>query len=116
MRKRDVLVITRHPGLVEYLKRDLGLKVSRVVTHVTESDVEGQDIVGLLVHGLELQVIGGEGQDVVGVLPLRLAALANSVTSVDVQVLPELRGKTLDYKTFKSLEPVVTRYRVEAII
>jgi len=70
------LVVTRHQALVAYLK-EVGLVDEGVVvlSHVTEDDVAGRHVVG--------------------VLPLRLAALAASVTEVSLNLPQELRGTEL---------------------
>jgi putative CRISPR-associated protein (TIGR02620 family) len=70
------LVVTRHAALVAYLK-EVGLVDDNVVVlpHVKPEDVEGRHVVG--------------------VLPLRLAALAASVTEVQLDLPQELRGVEL---------------------
>ena len=56
-----MLIITRHPALIQYLQEiELVDKDDKVLTHVSESDVEGQHVIG--------------------VLPFNLAAHAASVT------------------------------------
>ena len=73
----DIVIVTRHPALVEYL-RELG-KVKgdvKVISHVSDPK----------------QI---EGKHVIGVLPLHLAALAAKVTVIPLIVPPEKRGKEL---------------------
>ena len=69
-------VITRHPALVAYLQ-EIGMVDDgvRVITHATPDDVRDKDVIG--------------------VLPLRLAALASSVTEVPLDIPAELRGQEL---------------------
>lgn len=70
------IVITRHPALVAYLQ-EIGMVDDgvRVITHATPADVRGKHVIG--------------------VLPLRLAALAASVTEVTLDIPAELRGQEL---------------------
>lgn len=59
---KETIVVTRHPALLELI-RERGIVDGdvRVIDHASEEDVRGRDVVG--------------------VLPLRLASLANSVTT-----------------------------------
>jgi hypothetical protein len=71
--KRTV-IITRHSGLVEYLRErhpDL-VEGAKVLVHVTPEQVRGAHVIG--------------------VLPLHLAALAASVTEVPLALTPEDRA------------------------
>lgn len=70
------IVITRHQALIAYLQ-EIGMVEEgvRVITHATEADVRGKHVIG--------------------VLPLRLAALAASVTEVPLDIPAELRGQEL---------------------
>ena len=72
----NTIVVTRHPSLVQHLV-ELGriTPETPVIAHATEADVAGRHVIG--------------------VLPLRLAAHAASVTEVALNVPPELRGKEL---------------------
>jgi putative CRISPR-associated protein (TIGR02620 family) len=62
----NVLIVTRHAPLVEWLRRH-GI-VGKVIAQATPADVAGKDVYG--------------------VLPLWLAAEANSVTEVSMPGLP----------------------------
>ena len=65
-------IITRHKGLVQWLQ-DKGI-TGEIIEHAIANDIVGCDVVG--------------------VLPLHLACLANTVTSVDIPYLPpEKRGR-----------------------
>ena len=70
------VVVTRHPGLVAHL-RQIGL-VSDDVCVIGHADADAV-----------------RGKHVIGVLPLRLAALAASVTEVPLDIPAELRGVEL---------------------
>ena len=71
------VVVTRHTGLVEFLveRGALGSHVP-VVAHATAATITGKNVLG--------------------VLPLHLAALAASVTEATLQLTPDQRGKELD--------------------
>lgn len=70
------VVVTRHTGLVEFLveRGALGAHVP-VVAHATAATITGKNVLG--------------------VLPLHLAALAASVTEATLQLTPDQRGKEL---------------------
>lgn len=88
----DTLIVTRHAGLVEWLDRQ-GIR-GRVIEHATADDVRGQHVVGAL--------------------PLHLAALAASVTTVDMPGLrPEQRGVDLTPDEMDAAGATLRRYRVE---
>jgi hypothetical protein len=81
MDKFDVIV-TRHPALVKYLRlRGLVGKRTRVVQHASREDVEGMYVCG--------------------VLPMHLAVHTRELTTVELDVPAELRGKEL---TLEQLE------------
>jgi len=61
-----VVIVTRHQGLVDWLAQR-GI-VGDVIAHATPDDVRGKDVIGNL--------------------PLHLAAVAKSVTVVDMPDLP----------------------------
>lgn len=67
------VIISRHAGLLEWLYRN-GIDGEIITGNATVSDVKGKDVFGIL--------------------PLWLAAEANSVTEVSMPNLPfEMRGK-----------------------
>lgn len=64
-----MLIITRHAPLVQYMiEAGIATPADRVITHATPADVRGQDVIG--------------------VLPLHLAALARTVTEVPLALTP----------------------------
>lgn len=93
---RGILVVTRHSALIGYLREQalIGAEV-RVVSHATPDDVRGQDVIGIL--------------------PLRLAALAETVTEVELEVPEELRGRELSLDHIREYARGVRRYRVVRI-
>ena len=86
----DTVIVTRHAGLVEWLKRR-GIE-GEVVSHADEDTVRGK-----LVYG---------------VLPYRLAALADEFVEVSMNVPAELRGKELTADDIDGLNPQMTAWRV----
>lgn len=89
----EKIIVTRHPALVEYLKE---MKIitgkEPVITHATEEDVRGKDVIG--------------------VLPLALASVANRVTEVTLNLTPEMRGRELTLEEVRSVAGDVTTYTV----
>lgn len=91
------VIVTRHQALLEFLK-EKGVITGEepVMTHVGDP---GQI----------------RGREVVGVLPLSLAAEAASVTEVALNLPPELRGKELCLEEMhKYAGPIVT-YKVTRV-
>lgn len=70
------LVVTRHAGLVEYLKEQ-GITCDIILPHVQDPSIL-------------------EGKDVLGILPVNMAAMCNSFTELALDIPQELRGKELD--------------------
>lgn len=90
---RMTVVVTRHPALVELLReRGLINADARVIAHATPADVTGKHVIG--------------------VLPLRLAALARSVTEVPLNIPAELRGVELSLETLRGLAGPAEHYVV----
>lgn len=72
----ETIVVTRHAALVEYLENIGIIPVGApVISHATADDVKGKHVIG--------------------VLPLSLAALAESVTEFPLNVPADMRGKEL---------------------
>ena len=88
------VLVTRHEALVEYFK-ELGIKFDKVISHATEEDVRGNDVYG--------------------VLPLRLASLANTVTTIDMNLPAEMRGKELSLTDIEKYLVDISTYKVEKI-
>jgi hypothetical protein len=83
----ETIIVTRHPALVEFLAREHGIS-GRVVAHATEADVAGKHVIG--------------------VLPLRLACLALTITEVPLNVPEDRRGTELTLEDLQNFagEPV----------
>lgn len=88
------VLVTRHKALVEYFK-ELGIKFDKVISHATEEDVCGNDVYG--------------------VLPLSLASLANTVTTVDMDLPAEMRGKELSLTDIETYFTDMSTYQVKKI-
>jgi len=97
IRGENVIIVTRHPALVEYLQEQ-GIVVQGEcdqVSHATPEDVRGKHVIG--------------------VLPLRLAAEAATVTEIPLDIPPELRGTELSIEQLREYGDVPVTYRVERI-
>lgn len=89
----ETVVVTRHPALITYLV-EVGLVQEgvEVVSHADEDAVRGKHVIG--------------------VLPLRLAALAASLTEVPLILPPELRGVELTLDQIREHSGEATTYVV----
>ena len=89
------LVITRHPGLVEYLL-EIGLADAEtvVLAHATPETVRGKHVCGVLPHSL--------------------SCLCASFTEVPLNVPQEMRGIELNLEQVKQYAGVPVTYRVTA--
>ena len=91
-------VVTRHQSLVDYLieqgivSQEEGFEV---ITHATPEDVKGKDVIG--------------------VLPLSLACLANTITEVPLKLTPEDRGKELTLARVKEIAGDPVTYEVKKV-
>lgn len=88
------VLVTRHQALVQYFA-NMGITFDKVITHATAEDVMNNDAYG--------------------VLPLHLASLANTVTTVDMDLPAEMRGKELSLEDIKKYLVDISTYKVEKI-
>lgn len=88
------VLATRHEALVQYFA-NMGLTFDKVIAHATVEDVTGNDVYG--------------------VLPLHLASLANTVTTIDMNLPAEMRGKELSLEDIKKYLVDISTYKVEKI-
>lgn len=89
-----VVIVSRHQGLVDWLAQR-GI-VGKVIVHATPDDVRGKDVIGNL--------------------PLHLAAMAKSVTVVDMPALPaDWRGQDLSPDQMDQAGAKLTRYVVRKV-
>jgi len=91
------LVVTRHQGLVEYL-RELGLASddTEVVSHATADTVEGSHVCGVLPHNL--------------------SCLTESFTEIPLELPQELRGKELTKEQVKLFAGKPVTYKVQKLV
>lgn len=94
--KKVELIVTRHPGLVEYL-REIGLadKNTKVISHASPEAITGKHVVG--------------------VLPVSLAKLCNPFTEVPLAISPEMRGKELTLAEVREIAGDPVSYRIEVL-
>jgi len=92
------ICVTRHPALVEYL-REIGLLCETdpcpIIAHASPDDVRGKVVCG--------------------VLPLHLAAEAEMVVEIPLEIPAELRGQELSLEQVRSFAKPARTYRVELI-
>ena len=90
------LVVTRHPGLVDYL-REVGLadETIQVVEHATPEVVTGKNVCGVLPHSL--------------------SCLCKSFTEIPLALTPEMRGKELDLETLRRIAGKPVTYVVKRV-
>ena len=90
------IVITRHPALVQLLiENRLVNEVVQVISHATPDTVMGKDVIGIL--------------------PNKLAALANTLTEIPLDITPELRGKELDIETLRKIAGAPVTYKITIV-
>ena len=87
---KEYVIVTRHKGLVEWLKLH-GIE-GEVIEHATPEQISGKNVVG--------------------VLPLNLAALAATITTVDMALPAEKRGVDLTPEEMDSFGATMNKYRV----
>ena len=93
----NTVVVTRHPGLLEVLR---------------ERGVVPQNCEDFYSHATPDLV---RGRDVIGILPLSLAAEANSITEITLSLPPEARGKELNADEVRRFMTGVNTYKVTRI-
>jgi putative CRISPR-associated protein (TIGR02620 family) len=96
------LVVTRHSALVELLleRRIIG----------PGSRFDGFEVISHVENPEQIR-----GKDIIGVLPLSLAAFCSSVTEVSMTVPPEMRGKELSLEQMRVYAGHAKTYKVTAV-
>ena len=91
------IVVTRHPALIALLKeRGLADGAEAVLSHASPDEIRGKDVIG--------------------VLPLNLACMANSVTEIPLRLTQELRERgELDLETLREIAGEARKYKVTEI-
>jgi putative CRISPR-associated protein (TIGR02620 family) len=91
-----IVIVTRHPGLVEFLMTDLELpEDTPVFKHATTKDVKGKHVYG--------------------VLPMHLAKDVALITEVNLELPEELRNKELIYEDVCKLAKELITYKINVI-
>lgn len=94
LRKSELLIVTRHKGLIEWLNRR-GYH-GRVISRATPADILNKHVIGKL--------------------PIHLAAIAASLTSVNIPSLPENRwGEELSADEMEKMGAFMRTYTVKEI-
>ena len=90
------IIVTRHDALVSYL-REIGLadEATTILSHATVEDVRGQDVIG--------------------VLPLSLASVTNTVTEIPLALTPEDRGQELSLDRVREIAGTPRTYWIQEI-
>ena len=94
--RMNVVVVTRHKALVQYL----------IETGVITADAP------VIFHATPENVVG---RDVIGILPMRLAALARSITEIEMHIPESYRGRELTIEEVRLLALGARRYVVTEI-
>lgn len=87
------IVVTRHAALIELLKeREMIDDSTEIVASCTPDQIRGRHVIGIL--------------------PLHLAVFAESVTVVQIDAPPELRGRELDLEQTRKYAGPAQTFRV----
>jgi len=90
------IVVTRHPALKDYLLNEgLITAETKAVKHITAKELEGLNVIGIL--------------------PIDLAARCNTITTVALDLPHELRGVELTVEQIEQCFIGVSTYKVEEI-
>jgi putative CRISPR-associated protein (TIGR02620 family) len=90
------VVVTRHPGLVAYLKKvGLASDNTQVVAHASPEVVQGKHVCGVLPHNL--------------------SCLCSSFTEVPLHLPAELRGQELSLEQVEQYAQPAVTYKVEKL-
>ena len=92
--EKNYLIVTRHPALVEYLEKDLGI-TGEVVSHATPELVTDRNVIGVLPHSL--------------------SCLCETFSEVPLRLTSEMRGKELSYGEVKAIAGEMVTYKVTKI-
>jgi len=94
--KKIEVIVTRHAGLVEYLKQEgLISDEVKVVSHANMETVSGKHVLGVLPHSL--------------------SCLTASFTEIPLSLPPELRGKELTTEDVRQYAGAPVTYKVRKL-
>lgn len=88
------VIVTQHDALVSYLQK-IGM---------TNGDEE------IIEHAFQEDI---KDRDVIGILPLHLAVLANTVTTVPLNIPPDMRNQELTLEDIEELAGDIQTFKVE---
>jgi hypothetical protein len=100
------VIVTRHPALIAYI-RELGLIPREGATWP-----DGSPVVRIIDHATPDDL---SGRRVLGVMPLHLAAVCESVTEIPLDLAPEQRGRELTLDEVRACARAPVTYTVEII-
>lgn len=90
------IIVTRHPALKQYLiNKGIASEATLVLDHATEEDVRGKNVAGIL--------------------PLHLAAVAESIVTVELALPLEMRGKELSLEDMEKFCKGLRKFSVKAL-
>ncbi len=90
-----MILVTRHVALKEFLEGDCGVKISAVIEHATAEAVAGKEVIG--------------------VLPIHLAAICGTYTALTLNIPAEMRGKELTLEDLREFAGPLVTYKVTVI-
>lgn len=94
--KPEKVIVTRHPALVDLLiEKGLVDKGTPVLDHASHADVSGKDVFGIL--------------------PLHLAAAANTVTEIPMRMTRDMRGAELTLDEIREIAEEPRTYKVTVL-
>lgn len=89
------LIVTRHKALVEVLLNDFGLVDVEIIEHATPEKIKGRNVIGIL--------------------PIYLASLCDTITALNLNLPPELRGVELSEDQVREYMGDLTTYEVRSL-
>lgn len=90
------VIVTRHPALIDFLREEGIISAeAEVIAHASPEAVQGKEVIG--------------------VLPMRLAALTKRFTEVSMTLRPDQRGRELTLEEIRAANPVLTTYEVRKV-
>jgi hypothetical protein len=94
--KTETIIVTRHSALVDLLiERGVINGDEEVISHATSEDITGKNVIG--------------------VLPLRLASMAKTVTEVPLKLTADDRGKELPIERLREIADDPVTYTVGVV-
>ena len=94
--KTETIIVTRHSALVDLLiERGVINGDEKVISHATSEDITGKNVIG--------------------VLPLRLASMAKTVTEVPLNLTADDRGKELPIERLREIADDPVTYTVGVV-